>query len=346
MNSRERFLATVERRDVDRPASWLGMPVKEAQKNLYKYFNLDNMEALKRKIGDDVWAIEVPYNHPPANHIACAFDFAITDENEDYEERTLTSRGFFAGLENPDAINNFNWPDPQKHMSAVQCRAGMEFVPDDYAALGIMWSAHFQDACAAFGMENSMIAMLTTPEIYQAVIDRIVEFYLEANAIFYDAVKDRLDAVLIGNDFGSQQALMVSPDLLRKFVLPGTKKLVEQAKSYGFKVIHHSCGAIREIIPDLIEIGCDVIHPIQALATGMDAEGLRNNFGDKVSFCGGVDVQNLLVNGSSEDVNKKIKELRGLFPTGLVLSPSHEALLPDVPPKNIEAMFNECQKVR
>jgi len=94
--------------------------------------------------------------------------------------------------------------------------------------------------------------------------------------------------VLIGNDFGSQQALMVDPDSLRRFVFPDTKKLIDQAHAHGIKVMHHSCGAIRAIIPDLIGLRVDVIHPIQALATGMGPKGLHDESGGKVAFCGGV----------------------------------------------------------
>ena len=144
---------------------------------------------------------------------------------------------------------------------------------------------------------------------------------------------------MIGNDFGSQAGLIVSPDLLRRFVFPGTKKLIDQAHSWGVKVIHHSCGSILKIIPDLIELGVDVIHPIQALASNMEPQRLHDDFGDTVAFCGGVDAQNLLVNGTEEQVRKKIYELRTIFPTGLIISPSHEAILPDIPPANIEALF-------
>ena len=104
-----------------------------------------------------------------------------------------------------------------------------------------------------------------------------------------------------------------------------------------------SCGAIRELIPDLVEIGVDAIHPIQALATGMDAEGLARDFGGKASFCGGVDAQNLLVNGTPADIRKRVMELKRLFPTGLVISPSHEAILPDIPPENVAALFEALQ---
>ncbi len=338
MTKRERFLRTVERRDVDRPAAWLGMPTDAALPKLLSHFKAKDLWELKVRIGDDVWPVDVPYSHPPSNHIACAFDFAKQREGN-YEERTLTAPGIFEGVEDPARVDDFPWPDPRKHMSVDTCAAAVTAAPRDCAVLGVMWSAHFQDACAAFGMENALMTMLTAPEMFEAVIGRILSFYLQANAIFYEAAANKVDAILIGNDLGSQIGLMLSPDLIRQFVLPGAKQLVDQAKSYGFKVMHHSCGAVREIIPDLIGIGVDVIHPIQALAVGMEPHGLKRDFGDKVSFCGGVDAQNLLVSGTPEEVAYKTRELRGIFPTGLIISPSHEAILPDTKPENIAALF-------
>jgi uroporphyrinogen decarboxylase len=138
---------------------------------------------------------------------------------------------------------------------------------------------------------------------------------------------------------------LISPELIRRFVIPGCRALVEQAHHYGLKVIYHSCGSVAAAIPDMIDAGVDAIHPIQALATDMEPENLRFQYGDKVSFCGGVDTQELLVHGSPGDVAGKIRELRKLFPTGLIISPSHEAILDDVPPKNIRALFEETEKV-
>jgi uroporphyrinogen decarboxylase len=209
--------------------------------------------------------------------------------------------------------------------------------------MGIMWSAHFQDSCSAFGMENALITMMMYPEMYQAVIDRITDFYLEVNELFYEATKGYLDAVLIGNDFGSQTALMVDPYLLKEHVFAGTKKLIDQAKSYGLTVVHHSCGSIYPIIGDLFALGVDVIHPIQALAADMNVETLQQNFKNKGAFCGGVDAQELLVNGTPEQITKRVKEIRQIFPTGLVISPSHEAILADINPANIEAMYRAVQ---
>jgi uroporphyrinogen decarboxylase len=223
------------------------------------------------------------------------------------------------------------------------CVKVFDNLPEDKAVMGMMWSAHFQDACAAFGMETALMKMLLEPEMFRAVIDRITDFYLEANQIFYEAGKGRLDAVLLGNDMGSQNGLMVAPEQLSEFVLPGIKKLVAQAKNYGLKVIYHSCGAIYDLIPDLIAAGVDAVHPIQALAKNMEPEKLKSAFGNKVSFCGGVDVQELLVNGSQQEVRDKIAELKSLFPTGLIISPSHEAILPDIAPENIQAMFEDIK---
>ena len=344
MNSLERFYATVNREPVDRPAAWLGMPDIFAQPALFKHYGVENFHELKLAVGDDFYAVEVPYESPNASAIYAAFDWYM-DGNVDAEERTLTTPGCFAEAEELEDLEFFQWPDPAKYIDVEECKRRVALAPDDKVCLGMMWSAHFQDTCAAFGMENALMNMIANPEIYEAVDEKIMEFYLKANEIFYEATKGRLNAVLIGNDMGSQRGLMLSPDMVRRFIIPGCKKLVEQAHSYGLKVIYHSCGSIVDIIPDLIEAGVDIIHPIQALAAGMEPQGLKEKFGDKVSFCGGVDTQDLLVNGTPEDVKNKVKELRTFFPTGLIISPSHEAILPDIPPANIQALFDEAQKV-
>lgn len=343
MNSLERFYATVERRSVDRPAAWLGMPDIHAQPALFEHYKVKDFHELKLAVGDDFYAVEMPYQSPTASAIYAAFDWYM-DGNVDAEERTLTTPGCFAEAEELEDLEFFEWPDPAKYIDVEECKRRVAMAPQDKVCLGMIWSAHFQDTCAAFGMENALMNMIANPEIYEAVDAKVMEFYLKANEIFYEATKGRLHAVLIGNDMGSQRGLMLSPEMVRRFVIPGCKKLVEQAHSYGLKVIYHSCGSIVDIIPDLIEAGVDVIHPIQALAAGMEPKGLKEKFGDKVSFCGGVDTQDLLVNGSEEDVRRKVQELRTIFPTGLIISPSHEAILPDIPPANIKALFDEAQK--
>ena len=340
MEHKERFYRTIERKEVDRPACWLGIPVETSYKQLFKYFRVKNFYEFKLKINDDLWHVDVPYNDPPNNHIACAFKFAKQGVI-DYEKRTLTAPGFFENYHDPDKIDDFNWPDPANHIDPEECKKAVEKVPEGYPIMVVYWSAHFQDVYSAFGMEKALINMLKNPEIVHAVHNKIIDFYLKANKIFYDATKGKIDAVLIGNDFGAQKRLMISPKHIKSFALPGSKKLIDQAKSYGLKVFYHSCGSIFEIIPDLIDIGVDVIHPIQALATNMEPWRLKSEYGDKVSFCGGVDAQNLLVYGAPHDVEVKVRELHKIFPTGLIISPSHEAILPDTKPENIYALFKK-----
>lgn len=338
MDSRTRFHHTIERKPVDRPASWLGLPVSQALPALYRHFGVSTPAGLRAAVGDDVVPVEIPYHDGRANSVVAAFDFA-TGAPASAEERTLTMRGWFADNEDEAAIDRFHWPEPSRHIDPAACRAVVEEAEKDRAVLGVLWSCHFQDACAAFGMEEALMVMKTEPQRFQAVIDRITDFYLKANAIFLESTRGRLDAVLIGNDFGSQTCLMVRKADLERFVLPGTRKLIAQAKSYGVKVIHHSCGAVSDLIEPLTACGADAIHPIQAKATGMEAAGLKQRFGASASFCGGVDAQWLLVNGTPDQVTAEVTRLRALFPTGLVISPSHEAILPDIPPANIDALF-------
>lgn len=339
MTHKERFLATIANQPVDRPASWLGLPVPAAEAELLRHFQVDSIDELKVKLDDDIYPIEVPYHFPPSNHIACAFKFAKLTHDDKPDERTLTAPGFFEDIDDPALVETFPWPDPALYLDTEESRRLAMAINPEYVRMGVMWSAHFQDACAAFGMEKALMVMLLNPEMFQAVIDHITDFYLKANELFYEATKGYLDAVLIGNDFGSQCNLMVDPDSLRTFVFPGTKKLIDQAKKYGLKVIHHSCGSIFPIIDDLIAMGVDVIHPIQALAKDMDAPNLKVHFEGKIAFCGGVDAQYILVKGTPQDVSAKVRELKLLFPTGLIISPSHEAILPDIPPANVEALF-------
>ncbi len=344
MTHKERFLATIERKPVDRPSSWLGLPHPNSIPSLLKHFKVSDLDELRIILDDDVYPVEMPYHSPTADAIYAAFPFAKKgDYNPDH--RTLNSPGFFENSDDLSMVDKFDWPDPVKYISREECKRICKSAPKDMAVAGIIWSAHFQDALAAFGMENAMIQMLAAPEMFKAVTKRIVDFYLQANEIFFEATKGYLDAVLIGNDFGAQTGLIVSPENVREFAIPGASQLVDQAHSYGLKVIHHSCGSVFDIIPDLIEIGVDAIHPIQALAANMEAARLKENFGNKVSFVGGIDVQHLLVHGSAEEIRNKVKELKQLFPTGLVFSPSHEAVLPDIPPSNIEILFNAINSI-
>ena len=128
----------------------------------------------------------------------------------------------------------------------------------------------------------------------------------------------------------------------RRFILPYDRILVSQAKSFGLKVIHHSCGAVSKIIPDLIAIGVDGLHPVQVEAEGMEPEVLAANYKDRMTFMGGISTQKLLRKGTPEQVRAHVRYMKKLFGNGYIVSPAHEAILPDVPVENLHAMFDEA----
>jgi uroporphyrinogen decarboxylase len=347
MNSIERFYATVERKPVDRPACWLGDPTPAEAKRLCEFYKVPDVKALKRVCGDDFYAVEIPYHSPTCNAIFAAFDWYMNGTNVDTEHRTLTADGCYANCEDLDDVKavNFPWPDPEQYIDPKICRQLVDEAPKDKTVMGMLWACHFQDTCAAFGMQTALMNMVSDPEMVHYVDDHIVAFYEKALRIFLEATKGKVHAILIGDDVGSQRGLMISPKLISEFVIPGAKKLIAIAHSYGVKVVFHSCGSIVDAIPLLIEAGVDVIHPIQALAAGMQPANLKEKFEGKISFCGGVDTQELLPHGTPDEVRAKVRELRGYFPTGLIISPSHEGLQADVPPENIQALFQEADQI-
>ena len=347
MNSIERFYATISYQPVDRPACWLGDPTPAAAEKLCKFYGVADIKELKRVCGDDFYAVEIPYHSPTCNAIFAAFDWYMNGTNVDTEHRTLTADGCFCNCEDLEDVEavNFPWPDPADYIDPNLCRQLVDEAPEGKTIMGMLWACHFQDTCAAFGMQTALMNMVAEPEMVHYVDDHIVEFYVKALKIFLEATKGKVHAILIGDDMGSQRGLMISPKLVSEFVIPGAKKLIDLAHSYGVKVLYHSCGSIVEAIPLLIEAGVDIIHPIQAKAAGMQPENLKAKFDGQVAFCGGVDTQELLPMGTPEDVRAKVRELRTIFPTGLIISPSHEALQDDVPPENVKALFDEADTI-
>ena len=209
MTGKDRFYRTIERRTTDYPASWLGKPTDEALPGLLSYFESEDEGDLKAAIGDDIFTIDVPYHTRTSSKITTALDFRKGPADGDYKRESLTAAGFFEDYHSLKDVDRFPWPDPAKGLDTEEAKRRALSAPQDSAVMALLWSCHFQDSCSAFGMEQAFIRLMLEPELFKAVIGKITEFYLEANRIFYQTVSKHLDAVLIGNDFGSQQGLMV-----------------------------------------------------------------------------------------------------------------------------------------
>ncbi|GKX29400.1 hypothetical protein SH1V18_18800 [Vallitalea longa] len=333
MTGKERLTATFNRQKTDRNPFWKGNPTIETEEILCNHFNIpmDDKIALSEKCNDDfVWLSgEMAWRHPNGEGV---FESVIG------QRKTLGEGGKYADVSLED-VDKIEWPNP-KYIDVDEYINILERANEKgLAVFGGMWSPFFHLVCDFFGMENYFIKMYTEPLVVEAVTNKIVDFYLQANKRIFEACKgkDILFGFFFGNDFGSQLDTLISPELFRKFVLPSFKKLVDLAKEYDLFVMLHSCGSIYKVIPDLISTGMDALHPIQAKAKGMSAEELVQ-YKDDIIFVGGVDTQELLPNGTPGDIINEVKRLKRVFGDGFVVSPSHEALQSDVPLENILAL--------
>lgn len=257
---------------------------------------------------------------------------------------TLGQPGVFAGCEDPAEIDGFDWPDPD-HLDFTAALAIIDHARGKgMGVVGGMWIPFFHTLCDFMGMENYFIKMHTAPAVVDALTDRLLDFYIEANRRFLDAAAPKLEAFFFGNDLGSQEDLLISPKSFERFVLPGIRRVVDHAKGHGMKVMLHSCGAVSKIIPHIIDAGVDALHPLQARAHGMEAAELARRFGKDIAFVGGVDTQDLLPFRSPGEVREEVLRLRDLFGERFIVSPSHEALLPNVSLENVQAMHDAARE--
>ena len=254
---------------------------------------------------------------------------------------THGTAGCFGDTEDIAEVEAHPWPDV-KDCDYTAVYQEIEKFPDKMVFTG-MWGCFFHVVMDYFGLENYFIKMYENPEIVEAVTERVVDFYVQANEKFLAGLGDRADVMFFGNDFGTQLDLFVSPDMFRRFVIPGFRKIIEVSKKYNKKVLLHSCGSIYRIIPDLIDAGVDAIHPIQAAAVGMSAKDLAQYKND-ISFVGGIDAQTFFVNSTPDEIAREVDRVRSILGPNIVISPSHERILPNVPIENLTAMARAAKK--
>lgn len=327
MNSRELIKAMIDGKPVPRCGFWMGNPHHDTWPIYFKYFKVGSEDELRKILKDDlVWiyadnAYKSPDGSPP---------FKNPRKGEG-----LSCEGVFSDCTSLAQIEAYPWPDP-KYLDFSDVIAKLKSSGDIYRASG-MWSPFFHIIADLFGMENYFIKMYTEPELVKAVTERTVNYYLEGTRKLFEEAGDEIDAFFFGNDFGTQLDTLISPEMFEEFVFPYFKKLTDLGHEFGKHVILHSCGSIYKVIPRILELGVNALHPLQALATNMDAETLTQ-FKGKLTFFGGIDTQDLLMNASPVQIKEEVLRIQRILGPRLIVSPSHEALLPNVPPENVEAM--------
>jgi len=331
VTSRERIRGIIGGTPADRCGLWLGNPHGESWPALHGHFGTTGEEELRRKLGDDLrWICPQffpgVYRDPQGRGM---FDTGV-------EKKRHGQAGPLADCEDVSEVADFRWPDPD-YLNFDSCLAALREAGDVYRASGF-WTCFYHNIMDLFGMEEYLIKMYTHPEVVHAVTDRVCGFYHEANERFFAKAGDEVDGFFFGNDFGTQLDLICGPAQFDQFIMPWFVRFTEQAHRHGYQSILHSCGAVHKVIERLISAGVDCLHPIQALAANMDAETLARDFKGRIAFMGGIDTQHLLVHGTPQEIKAEVRRVRNLLGPRLIVSPSHEALLPNVPPVNLEAM--------
>ena len=191
------------------------------------------------------------------------------------------------------------------------------------------------------GFENFMMDLAGEPDMACYLMDRVLAHQIARARRILDAAKGRIDMVEYNDDMGTQTNLFMSPDMWRQYIKPRMAEFIRVCKKeYNVAIRYHSCGAIRPIINDLIDIGVDMLNPVQVLATGMEPEGLARDFGGRITFNGGIDTQELLPRATPQQVADETRRIIGILGkgNGLVLAPSHR-FQADVPVENILALY-------
>lgn len=192
------------------------------------------------------------------------------------------------------------------------------------------------------GLENLFTDMIEQPEVVETIIDRTLQFWLDWFRLFLDEAGDVVDVIMIGDDLSGQDGPLFSPKIYRAIVKPRQKRLVQYLKSRTkAKVWYHSCGAIGEYIPDLLDNGIDVLNPVQITAKGMEPARLKAQYGDRLVFWGGgVNTQHILPHGTPAEVRENVRQnVEALKPRGGYVFNGVHNLQADVPPENILAMY-------
>jgi len=198
----------------------------------------------------------------------------------------------------------------------------------------------FEVAWQLRGMQQFMVDLASSPAIAQYIMGRLCDVHVENLRRVLDLIGDRLDMVYFYDDVATQSSLMISPRMWRRYVRPHHARLVELAHARGLKVMYHCDGAIYPLIPDLIELGVDLLNPIQPDAANMDGRTLKREFGDRLAFHGGIDINHTLPHGTPDEVRAEVRDrVRSLGRGGGYVMASSHHIQPDTPVENVLAMY-------
>jgi len=347
LNSWERVKLSIEHRETDRvPVNFRAVP--EINDKLVDELQLAGSDELMDVLGIDCRTVAPRYVGPA--DMDGGFGVGSTGRDFWGVVRRPVRNQFsayqeivhypLAEMETVSEIENYNWPKVEWF--------DVSHIPDQIR----QWDKNEKRWIVCFGggafespwymrsLDRFLVDLVERPELAEAIMRNVVDFYTGLTRKVYEACAGRLDMVITGGDIGTQRGMMLSPQLWRERVKPLSEQLIRTYASWGLKTFYHSCGAIRPVIGDFIEMSLDVLDPIQPLAEGMEPISIKRDFGDKLTLHGGLDVQELLPHRASQDVfdqTHRLIETMGVG-GGYILAPAH-AIQADTPIANVLAIY-------
>jgi uroporphyrinogen decarboxylase len=279
-------------------------------------------------------SIKPLYSHPSQ------FGPTVTDEFGVVWSTTEIDRGSPIGpsLAEPD-LSHFKWPDPTAEYRFEHLG---QWTKDNAGHFTILWVGDlWERATFMRGMEAILFDLSLNPKFVEQLLRGLADHILRTMAILFERFK--FDGVAVSDDYGTQHGLLMSPDHWRHFIKPRLGEIYSLAKRNGRTVFHHSCGNVLQIAGDLIDMGLDILHPIQPEA--MDIVELKRRYGRSLTFCGGVRTQDLLPFGTPDEVRDEVRRLKDVMGKrgGYILEPGI-TLQADVPVENMVAMIEEARR--
>jgi len=242
------------------------------------------------------------------------------------------------------------WPDMRDPTRIAHVRECARSLAEDkrFAILATPWLLFpFERAFAMQGMEVFLVNLVSNPDFARALLEKIAAYCKQLMGRFLDELGDNVDIIKIGDDLGTQESLLISPKMYRQMLKPIHADFISFIKSRTkAKVLFHSDGDVAPLIDDFIEIGVDILNPIQTSAGSMsDLCSLKKRFGNNMVFCGGIDSHHVLPHGSVEDVRQEVRRVMQILgPGGGCMMGAVHTVMNDVPPENVLAMVDAVEE--
>jgi uroporphyrinogen decarboxylase len=249
------------------------------------------------------------------------------------------------GYDTPASLDDYPWWPQVECFDYDGATALAERAARNYAVIG-PWVSFFEIYCQLRGLEQSMMDLVESPELVEAILDRVESLQTEMMKRFFARAGKNLDLVFISDDIAGQQSLLMSAGMWQQHLQPRLKRWCDLIHAHGLKVFYHTDGAARPLLKPILDCGVDVLNPIQHACPGMDMAELKKEFGARVIFHGGVDNQFALPRGKADDVRRETRDCLatlGAGREGYICASCHN-VQPGTPLENIFAMIETVQK--